>query len=177
MDVKSQGTFFHEVLRGRDPMAVSREMGLRLEALSGESLAIRKDFTEKRSRIGGCGDICEAQIRLVIGGETFTGAIDRLIPSEEGWKIVDYKRAGGNAKEDEELDKEHSIQLAIYRQAAGSALQADGSCYLYLMRDRAIKEMPSSPEKLQMVADLAKDIRAFADSERMPIGEKEDGGE
>ncbi len=71
--------------------------------------------------------LCMLSARDALGepaedGVLVQGAIDLLIKTPSGWKIVDYKYSG---KSDEELILKYSPQLALYKKAVAAATGAD----------------------------------------------------
>ncbi|EJG07258.1 UvrD/REP helicase [Methanofollis liminatans DSM 4140] len=126
------GLLLHEVLRGREPVAVCARYGVGDPGVIAECARVYGRFITSPIMKGALCDRCEVPFRARVGGVTFKGAIDRLVRTADGtWVLIDYKT--GRVRGDAVLAKvaEYAMQMVVYRQAAEQILGQPVRAYLY----------------------------------------------
>ncbi len=128
----AHGTVIHEVLRGRDPLAVCSEYGVAGEEYirqCNDAVAhFRKSALMQRVKR----EFCELPFSLSIGGILVKGTIDRLCEIDDGsWILIDYKTSPVTPDSYPEEEERYKFQMAVYMLAASRLVKKPVNGYLY----------------------------------------------
>jgi len=125
------GKIIHEVFRGNDPTAVLRRFGIDDPERAREYGEMRKRFLESDLMGDMVDERCELPIRFREGEHTYKGTVDRLVRTDEGWRIIDYKTGDVKPSELEKRAKEYAIQMAIYAKGVRRLLGVSPRVMIY----------------------------------------------
>jgi ATP-dependent helicase/nuclease subunit A len=153
-----RGTIIHEVLRGRDPVVVCVEFGIRDEHFIQKCRDICARFRESQLMQGVKREFCELPFSAKVYGVPFRGSIDRLCELENRmWAVIDYKSEPVSPAEYALKAEEYEIQMVVYLEAAKLIVKKPVSGYLYFTETGEFHRMKEPDERVrQRIQNIVK---------------------
>ena len=149
-----KGQIIHEILRGRDPALVLRRYGIINSELVKKYTEMRERFLSSDLMMASLEEYCELPIRFSHGKHTFMGTIDRLIRTDEGWYIIDFKTGEVEVSEVKEISKEYAIQMVIYAQGVSHLLGINPRVMIYFPSCEGFQESVVDEDTWEIVVSF-----------------------
>lgn len=129
-----RGTIVHEILSGKDAVAVLRKYGIddpaKVEAYSGMYERFMADPIMANVSVA----YRELAFMAKIGEDIYKGRIDLLLQNEDGsWHLVDHKTGSFEGRMGEDKVKEYREQMKVYQAAIEQLVRKKVTSSLYLV--------------------------------------------
>jgi len=156
----TKGQIIHEVFRGKDAISVLRRHGIDDPGRAIEYERMRRNFLDSDLIKSALEEHCELPIRFREGGHTYMGTVDRLVRTENGWHIIDYKTGELKKSQAASRAREFEIQMAIYRMGVNKLLGMEARVSIYFPSCDVFEEVPLDQKVVRRIGILVENISA-----------------
>ena len=120
-----RGEIIHAIFAGEDAYSVFSKFALENAEKADDYIKLYRIFLETPLMKSSKRSFCELSFITNIGGHRFSGSIDRLVETQKGWYIIDYKT--GESME----NHNYELQIAVYKKAAADILGIMPGAFIY----------------------------------------------
>jgi len=156
------GQIIHEVFRGKDPETVLDRYGIDDPGKAKEYAKMRDEFLSTELMQHAQEEHRELPIRFVDGGHTLMGTVDRLVRTEGGWHIIDYKTGDVDVDEVQARADDYACQMMVYAMGVERLLGVEPEVSIYFPSCKRFADVTVDESRrgiIRLLLDMISDER------------------